>query len=147
MQTATSHVWGAAWPETARSVGKARALQLNSSTTFARCCARFSSAVCWFCKADHSSNSSSIGLRPASPPPQTIVARLRSTVVLSLAFSMSCMSNFYRIRASRPCKMYIASHNASQGYPQPHTALNRPHLVANVVHLHGLTIPNITLPC
>ena len=41
----------------------------------------------------------------------------------------------------------IASHSASQGYPQPHTALNRTHLVANVVHLHGLTIPNITLPC
>ena len=42
---------------------------------------------------------------------------------------------------------HLASHSASQGYPQPHTALNRPHLVANVVHLHGLTIPNITLPC
>ena len=41
----------------------------------------------------------------------------------------------------------VASHSASQGYPQPHTALNRPHLVADVVHLHGLTIPNITLLC
>ena len=50
------------------------------------------------------------------------------------------------IAAAQPTAI-CASHNASQGYPQPHTALNRPHLVANVVHLHGLTIPNITLPC